>query len=98
MDITKNPIAIFRILKTKIVISDNFTFYSSKPFNGSYELRTLLENHLSSKVTRDLEILDNRIKEGKSRELIIQSLVSESEFEEWYSQIVNEASLILSKQ
>lgn len=89
--------AIPKMIESTDYMFNNFTLYSNKPFESSYEMRILLEDHLYNKVTRDLEILNNRIEKGESRDLIIESLISGTEFEQWYSQIVKEASLILSK-
>lgn len=89
--------SIPKMIETTDYMFNNFILYSNKPFKSSYELRILLEEHLYNKVTSDLEILDNRIQEGESREVIIESLVSESEFEKWYIDIVNQATSVLKK-
>ena len=89
--------AIPKMIESTDYMFSNYTLYSNKPFEGSYELRILLEENLYSKVTRDLEELNSRIEKGESRELILESLVSESKFDEWYNAIVNQASLILKE-
>ena len=45
----------------------------------------------------DLEILNKCVESGENRTDVIESLTADSEFEKWYNQISNEASLILSE-
>lgn len=87
--------AIPKMVETTNYMFANYSFYNNKPFEGSYDLRVLLDSHLFSKITRDLELMNKSVEGGKSREAMIESLISDEEFEKWYSQINKEASLIL---
>lgn len=72
-----------------------YTLYNSKPFSGSYEIRTILETHLFEKVTNDLEILKQKVSNGENRSQVIETLLSEDAFEAWYQDILQEVDLIL---
>ncbi len=85
------------MIKSAMSMFDTYTLYSSKPFEGSYDMRVLLENHLFNKVQRDLEVLEKRVLEGEDREAVIDTLTSESQFNQWHQQILKEASLILGE-
>lgn len=87
---------ITSVIESTDYMLKNYTLYSNKPFHNSYESRKLLEDNLSSKVSNDLDLLDKRVKNGESRELVIESLTSSVEFENWYNKIVSESSYILS--
>jgi len=86
-------------LKASIITTNemfkNYRFYNNKPFLGSYEMRVLLERNLYDKIIRDLEIIDKRVSEGENRDKLIEELISENEFKEWYQQMLHEADLIM---
>ncbi|KUO77097.1 MAG: sugar ABC transporter substrate-binding protein [Desulfosporosinus sp. BRH_c37] len=87
--------AITNMIETTLQMLETRRLYYDKPFKGSYEMRLLLDSHLYNKISRDLELLDKRVASGEKREKVIESFVSESQFERWYQQITKEASLIL---
>lgn len=90
-----NPAIRSSIITTSKMFED-YKLYNSKPFNGSYEIRELFESNLSSKVSRDLSLLEKQLNE-EDIELLIQNMISESEFEEWYSRLISEVKLIFSR-
>lgn len=91
-----NP-AIKASITTTTKMLKNYEFYNNKPFLGSYEIRVLLEKNLYEKTVRDLEQIENRVADGEDRELVIEALISQDEFEKWYNQMLHEADLILKK-
>ena len=75
----------------------DYSFYSSIPFDGSFEIRNLLESSLNEKINRDLEVIDIKTSEGSDRNELIFEHTSQEEFEKWYDNIVSEAEAILSR-
>lgn len=90
--------AINSMIDSTINMLDSYTLYSSKPFEGSYDMRLLLENNLYSKIQKDLVSLEQNVQDGGDRKETIQSLTSEDQFKIWYQQIIKEASLILGEE
>lgn len=82
-------------IRSTVKMFEAFKFYNNKPFEGSYEIRLLLESHLSNKVQRDLERMKSEGLKGQAREERIKELVSEEAFLQWYQQLVEEADRIL---
>ena len=80
-------------IRATVDMFEEYKFYMNKPFEGSYEIRLLLESHLANKIERDLEKLNN--KENQEREALMQELISEAAFTEWYQLIMEEAERIL---
>ena len=90
-----NPAIKASIITTSQMFK-TYQLYNNKPFNGSYEMRVLLETHLFDKITRDLELISQRVANGEDRNLIINELSSQSEFEKWYQDLLHESELILN--
>lgn len=90
-----NPAIKASIITTNQMFQD-YTLYNSKPFTGSYEMRVLLETNLYDKILRDLETVARRESDGENRDVIIDEMVSNSEFEKWYQEMLDEASLIMN--
>ncbi|OEH86544.1 sugar ABC transporter substrate-binding protein [Desulfuribacillus stibiiarsenatis] len=89
--------AIKGSINTTMKMLDTHTFFSNKPFEGSYEIRVLLENHLNQRIKNDLEALQKREQKGEDRKLIINSLSSEEQFQSWYKQFMMEANSIFTR-
>ena len=89
--------AIRKSIKTTMGMLSSYTLYGSRPFQRSYDMRSLLENHLFDYVQEDLKQLENRLTMGEEREVIINELVSKENFLNWYEQFITEAKQILSK-
>jgi multiple sugar transport system substrate-binding protein len=88
--------AIVESIKATEIMFNNYTLYNSKPFLGSYEMRTLLDTHLITKIQNDLEYLNTQIEAGEDRDKILSNLTSGDSFEEWYQDLLNESTLILN--
>ncbi len=91
-----NPAIKASIITTTQMLKD-YEFYNNKPFLGSYEIRVLLEKNLYEKIVRDLEQIENRVVDGEDREFVIETLISQDEFDKWYNQMLHEADLILKQ-
>lgn len=89
--------AVPNMIESTTQMFNTYTLYNNKPFEGSYEMRLLLENHLFNKIQRDLELLNKRVASGEKRTEVIESLISEAQFDRWYQQIIKEGSLILGE-
>lgn len=89
--------AIKKSIKTTMDMLDHYSLYGSRPFEGSYDMRSLLEKHLSGYVQEDLKQLESRVASGEDKEQVTQELVSQANFQSWYGQFVSEAKQILSK-
>lgn len=89
----KNP-AIGQAITTSIDMLETYSLYNNKPFSGSYEMRNLLETHLSDKIKKDLEQLQTEIAKGKNREEVIARMGSREEFIKWFEDLKAEARKI----
>ena len=88
-----NP-AIGKAIKTSVDMLENYSLYNNKPFSGSYEMRNLLENHLSEKVRKDLEKLQQEVGEGGNREDVISRMSSRDEFIKWFEDLKTQGQKI----
>lgn len=77
---------------------ETYTLYNSKPFRGSYEMRSLLDSHLIGKIRSDLDYLNAKVANGEDHDSIIAELSSIQSFEVWYNDLIKEAELILNNQ
>ncbi len=89
--------AIGESIKASNIMFNEYTLYNSKPFLGSFEMRYFLDTNLINKINNDLEILNERVSNGGNREALISELCSEEAFEQWYSNFIDEANMILKK-
>jgi multiple sugar transport system substrate-binding protein len=76
---------------------EEYTLYNNKPFNGSYELRNLLERHLFEKIVSDIELIQKRVELGEDREAVIDDLISKDNQDLWVKQLHEDAMAIFSK-
>lgn len=90
-----NP-AIGQAIKTSVDMLETYSIYNNKPFSGSYEMRNLLENHLSEKIRKDLEKLRKETSEGGNREEVLARMTSRDEFTKWFEDIMSEGKKILN--
>jgi multiple sugar transport system substrate-binding protein len=89
--------AIRKTIRTTLKMFDSYTLYGNKPFEGSYDVRVLLENNLFKFVQKDLESLEKRVAKGEERSKVIESLSSKENFDKWYKSFTEEAQKIMSK-
>ena len=87
--------AIVESIKATDHMFKNYELYNNKPFQGSFEMRTLLDTQLINKIGHDLEMMTTKIAAGENRDSLIMELTSDEAFERWYEELLNEASLIL---
>lgn len=92
-----NP-AVKKSIESTMTMLKTHTLYGNKPFNGSYEARTILETSLFERVSNDLEILNQRITNGESRSNIIQEMSSRDQFLSWYNGLTNELQTVLMEK
>ncbi len=88
---------ITQSIKTTLKMFDEYTLYGNQPFEGSYDMRTLLQNTLFDRVQTDLKQLEERVVAGEDRTKVIEELTSKEQFLQWYQQFTEEAEQILSK-
>ncbi|RII36282.1 extracellular solute-binding protein [Clostridium chromiireducens] len=89
--------AIKKSINTTLDMLDTHILYGNRPFDGSYDMRALLENNLFNFVQKDLEKLEARVATGEERSKVIESLISEENFNRWYQQFSQEVEKIMSK-
>ena len=89
--------AIKESIKATQEMIRTYTLYNSKPFQGSFEMRTLLETHLFSKVGRDLEVLNASGTSEEERVKTIELLTSDDAFDAWYADLNEAAKTILGR-
>ncbi len=88
--------AIIESIKASNIMFNEYTLYNNKPFEGSYKMRGLLENHLFDKIQNDLAIVNKRVADGEKREDVIESMLSDEEYNSWVSDLRLEAEKILT--
>lgn len=94
-DVT-NP-AIKASFATTTEMLQTYTFYNNKPFQGSYEVRALLETDLFNKILRDLEALAEQKAAGADPQAVIAALTSEAAFVEWYESLQEKAAATMTQ-
>jgi multiple sugar transport system substrate-binding protein len=82
---------------TTVNMLESYSLYNNKPFSGSYEMRNLLESHLSGKIKKDLEQLQKEIDGGEDKDIVLDRMCSSDEFEKWFADIKAEGNRILSR-
>ena len=87
--------AIKESIKATNVMMNTYTLYNSKPFQGSFEMRTLLETHLFNKVSTDLQLLSDKVAAGEDRLATIEALTSDEAFKIWFNKLNEEAETLL---
>ena len=90
--------AIVESIKASHIMFNDFALYNSKPFIGSFEMRTFLDTNLINKINSDLSILNEKVSNGENRKALLDELCSQKSFERWYNDFMNEANLILNKK
>lgn len=79
------------------VMMPNYEFYSSRPFDGSYNTRNALGDSVIAAIDRGLEERDTLMAEGMSREEAVEIATGEAAFEAWYQGLSEEITGILSQ-
>lgn len=80
-------------IRTTIKMLNNYNFYAYKPFDGSYEVRQLLENHLFTKVQNDLAILAEYEQDEAERAEKLEELLSNENFSSWYQGFITKVKM-----
>lgn len=88
--------AIRKSIITTMDMFDRYSLYGNRPFEGSYNIRTLLENHLFNHTQEALLLLEERIADGEDRFSVISELTSYESYLHWYQLFQEEAVGILS--
>lgn len=89
--------AVQNSITTAINMFQTYTLYGSKPFTGSYDMRSLLENHLLQHSKDGLEQLSKRVQKGEKKADVLKELSSEASFEEWYKKLIDSVNKTLKK-
>lgn len=89
--------AIAESIKASNIMFNDYTLYNSKSFDGSYEMRILLDTSLANKINTDLAMLNEEVSKGGDREALISDMCSNKSFEKWYYDFMNEANVLLKK-
>lgn len=89
--------AVKKSIETTVIMFNTYSLYGNKPFKGSYEMRTLLENNLSKFMQKNTTILESRVRNGEKGEEVITDLTSKDSFHKWYNEFLEEADLTISK-
>lgn len=75
---------------------DTYTLYTSIPFIGSEDARTILEDSFLSKVQIDQEELELRVASGEEYDAVIQEMISQENFATWYNGICEQLDLVIN--
>lgn len=82
--------SIVSTIKTTVEMLDEYQLYGYKPFDGSIDMRQILENHLFTKVHKDIELL-SLIKSEEEKNQKVADLISETNFRSWYDDFLLDA-------
>lgn len=93
----RSNLAVRKSIETTIDMFQTHSLYGNKPFQGSYETRNIMENHLLDLVKNDLKILNQRVSKGENREKVIKELSSKEQFHNWYLEFTNEIQGVLAQ-
>lgn len=66
---------------------ENYEFYSSVPFHGSDDARSVLENSIIEKISQDKQDLQERVASGEDYQAVLDELISQDNFKLWYKDI-----------
>lgn len=69
----------------------DYELYFYRPFPGSAEMRHLLENHLFSRIERNVVMLEEAGHSDEEHAAMIADLTSEEAFHEWYESFLESA-------
>jgi len=87
--------AVKKSIVTTIDMLKSHSLYGNKPFEGSYEIRGIIETNLLDRVKSDLEILNKRVESGEKRLDVINELSSREQFYNWYQEFTAEIQSVL---
>ncbi len=73
-----------KTIEAAIDMIQSYSLYGNKPFEESYELRSILETSLFEQVKHDLEVLERRVQAGEDRQAVIDELCTMDHFKSWY--------------
>lgn len=68
----------------------NYIFFNNPPFSNSDLTRNVIEKHLYDKIINDLEILTLEVKNGRNRSDVLQEMISDKQFSEWFTHFKEE--------
>ena len=88
-------VAVRKSIITTVDMMKSHKLYGNKSFQGSFDVRNILEDHLLSRVRNDIEILEQRTSLGEDREQMIRELTSEEKFKLWYQDFTAQVQSIL---
>lgn len=84
--------AVQNSIKTSMAMFHSYKLYGNKPFQGSYNMRNLLETTLVQKYNEDIEKLNKRVAQGEDRAKVVEDLISKKNFEDWYQRFMYNAN------
>ena len=87
-----NPI-VHDVLMTGQNMTQTYTLYAGKPFQGSSDARGILEKSLQSKAAADRAIVLNKIAHGLTRAEAVAEFCTAINFYQWYSSLVRQLEL-----
>jgi multiple sugar transport system substrate-binding protein len=82
--------AVKKSIVNTIDMFKTHSLYGNKPFDGSYDVRSIIETHLLNRVKSDLDILNQRVENGENRLDVIKELSSREQFYNWYQEFTAE--------
>lgn len=85
-----NSDAVKKSVTAAVEAMERGKFYIKKTFPNSYEADALFDGSLDSKIALDLDELHMRTEKGESREAVIEELLHEDNFNNWYSDLMLE--------
>lgn len=86
---------IISSIQTTADMLNTYRLYGYKPFDGSFEMRQIWENHLFAQVQNDLTLLQQGPPGKEEKARITDGLISEHSFKKWYQGLLDMAPAVL---
>ncbi len=91
-DSIKNPI-VRDVLLTGQTMTESYTLFAGKPFQGGNDARSILEASLQEKAAADRLLVLEKMAEGISREEAVALLNTKAQFIGWYTSLLKQLEL-----
>lgn len=86
------------VLRSLQLSADAFTnkiSYATKPFNGSKDVRSLLDSAMSDAAVRDRETVIASINQGQTREEATAPFMTDEYFNTWFEQLCKDVEAVV---
>lgn len=91
-----SPTVALSIATTQDML-ERYRLYANRSFDGSYDLRALMDASLTERINRDLERVEEQVRGGMPRAAAVAQYTGDEGFQDWYEDFMARADDILGK-